>query len=120
MQRKSLCMDQRTRKLLRDALGAAEEILEYTGDVDFGTFTGDRMRQRATYYAFVVLGEALNLLMRHAPSLRTEISAIRLAVDMRNRLIHGYASVDAGIVWATAQADIPNLRDELQGLLDSR
>jgi uncharacterized protein with HEPN domain len=112
-------MDQPTRKLLHDALGAADEILEYTRDVDLTTFTADRMRQRATYYAFAVLGEALNLLIQHTPSLRKELSDVRLAIDMRNRLIHGYASVDTGIVWATAQADIPNLRDELQGLLDS-
>jgi uncharacterized protein with HEPN domain len=112
-------MDRRTRKLLRDALSAADEILEFTKDVDLATFTADRMRQRATYYAFAVLGEALNLLMRHAPDLQTEISDVRLAIDMRNRLIHGYASVDVGIVWATVRAEIPNLRDELQGLLDS-
>lgn len=75
------------------------------------------MRQRATYYAFAVLGESLNKLMQHEPALRPELSDVRMAIDMRNRLIHGYSSVDVAIVWATTQADIPNLRDELRGLL---
>lgn len=113
-------MDRQTQKLLRDALGAADEILDYTRDVSLETFSDDRMRQRATYYAFAVLGEALNQLMKHAPSLRTDISDVQLAIDMRNRLIHGYSSIDVGIVWATVQADIVNLRDELQGLLEAR
>lgn len=111
-------MDRRTRKLLRDALGAVDEILDYTRDVDLAEFAADRMRQRATFYAFAVLGESLSQLMQHAPHLRTEIGDHRLATDMRNRLIHGYASVDVGIVWATVQADIPNMRDEVQRLLD--
>ncbi|HWV25434.1 MAG TPA: HepT-like ribonuclease domain-containing protein [Thermomicrobiales bacterium] len=112
-------MDLRTRKLLRDALGAADEILEYTQDIDFTEFASDRMRQRATFYALAILGEALNLVTKHAPELKPEIRDYRLAVDMRNRLIHGYESVDIGIVWATVRAEVPNLKDELQEILDA-
>ena len=109
--------DRHVRKLLRDALGAAEEILEYTSDVDFQGFSSDRMRQRATFFAFTVLGEALNQLVKRAPSYQVMIPDVQLSIDMRNRLIHGYSSIDAGIVWATARQDIPNLRDTLYGLL---
>ena len=112
-------MDRQTRKLLRDALDAADEILDYTRDVDLETFTTDRMRQKATYFAFAVLGEALNQLMKQSPSLRSDISDVQMAIDMRNRLIHGYASIDVGLVWATAEAEIEDLRDELRVLLFS-
>jgi uncharacterized protein with HEPN domain len=63
------------------------------------------------------LGEALSKLQKTAPFLHAESSVARMATDVHNRLIHGYASGDSGIVWATVQADIPNLRDELQTLL---
>lgn len=76
-------MDRRTRKLLPDALGATEEILEYTQDVDLQAFSASRMRQRATYYAFAVFGEALNKLMQHEPTLRPALSDVRMAIDMR-------------------------------------
>lgn len=109
-------MDRKTRKLLRDALGAVEEILEYAQGVDLQEFTSDRMRRWATYYAFAVPGEALGKL---DPAYRSELSDHPPAIDMRNRLIHGYSAVDAGIVWATVQQDIPSLREELQGLLDT-
>jgi uncharacterized protein with HEPN domain len=107
-------MDRQTRKLLRDALDAIDEILEYTEDVDLGQFMSDRKTQRATYYAFAVLGEAIGKL---TPAYRARLTDYRPAIDMRNRLIHGYSTVDAGIVWAAVQQDIHNLRDELDGLL---
>jgi uncharacterized protein with HEPN domain len=107
-------MDRKTRKLLHDALSAIEEILEFTHGVDLHRFMSDKKTQRATYYAFAVLGEALSKIdLDYRPAL----TDYRLAVDMRNRLIHGYATVDAGVVWATVQQDIQNIRDELEGIL---
>ncbi len=38
-------MDRQTRKLLRDALDAAGEILDYTRDLDLETFAVDRRRR---------------------------------------------------------------------------
>jgi uncharacterized protein with HEPN domain len=112
-------MDREVRKLLRDALDATREILEYTGTVSAQQFATDRMRQRATYFAFAVLGEALNKLLQEDDSYASSLTDVRMSIDMRNRLIHGYSSIDSGIVWATAIQDIPNLRDELQSLLDT-
>jgi len=102
--------------LLRDALGAVEEILEYAQGADSQEFASNKMMQHATYYAFAVLGEALSKL---GAGWRSELTDHRAAVDMRNRLIHGYSSVDAGIVWATVQQDLPNLRDELEQMLNA-
>lgn len=112
-------MDQQTQKLLRDAIGAACQIIEYTGDVEFAEFASERMRQQATFYAFAVLGEALNKLTKLDPSVRQQISDVQVAIDMRIRIIHGYATVDVGIVWATARMDIPNVAEVLSVLLDS-
>lgn len=111
-------MDRHTRKLLRDAYDATQAILDDTRGLDLRGFQADRTRQRATYYAFAVLGEALNQLHSEQPDLIADLPDVRAAIDMRNRLIHGYASVDAGIVWATIKADIPNMRDELRTLLE--
>jgi uncharacterized protein with HEPN domain len=110
-------MDRKTRKLLHDVLSAIEEVLEYTKDVDLPHFISDRKTQRATYYALEVLGEALSKI---DVDYRPALTDYRLSVDMRNRLIHGYATVDAGIVWATVQEDIPNLRDELEGIVANK
>ena len=113
-------MDRQARKLLRDAYDATQAILDDTRSLDLQGFLADRTRQRATYYAFAILGEALNKLHTLEPDLLTGLPDVRPAIDMRNRLIHGYASVDAAIVWATIQTDIPNMHEGLQGLLDEQ
>jgi len=38
----------------------------------------------------------------------------------RNRLIHGYFSVDLDIVWAIIQKDLPPLIVQLKAILDDR
>jgi len=111
-------MNPETQKLLRDALNATEEIQRYTSGITWQEFVADTMRQNATNYMFAVLGEALSKLRQISRQHALALSDIQLAIDMRNRLIHGYSSVDAGIVWATARQDIPNLCDELNAILE--
>lgn len=111
-------MERARRKYLHDALQSANEIVEFTSGVTFEEFASDRMRQKATFYSFAVLGEALNNLSKAVPDSATRLSGVRPAVDMRNQLIHGYSTVDVGIVWSTARQDIPNLRDEVEALMD--
>jgi uncharacterized protein with HEPN domain len=38
-------------------------------------------------------------------------------VDFRNRIIHGYDSVDDVIVWCTVHHHLPALKAEVEGLL---
>ena len=38
-------------------------------------------------------------------------------VGMRNRLIHGYDSVDPDILWDTVTVDLPNLAQKLREAL---
>jgi len=118
MKRGCCFMNPETQKLLRDALNATEEIQRYTSGITWQEFVADTMRQNATNYMFAVLGEALSKLRQISRQHALALSDIQLAIDMRNRLIHGYSSVDAGIVWATARQDIPNLCDELNAILE--
>lgn len=36
---------------------------------------------------------------------------------LRNRIVHGYASVDYQIIWETITEDIPKLGEELEDIL---
>ena len=40
-------------------------------------------------------------------------------VGFRNRIIHGYADVDSGIVWAIVQNEVPGLLQRSETLLDN-
>jgi uncharacterized protein with HEPN domain len=55
------------------------------------------------------LGRAL----RTDPELEMRLPEIRRIVGLRNRLIHGYDSVDDEIVWDVVQAKVPELANRL-------
>jgi len=63
-----------------------------------------------------VLGEAAS---KVSEATRSEAPAIpwRGIIGMRNRLVHGYASVDHDIVWDVVTRDLPPLLTELERLL---
>ena len=45
---------------------------------------------------------------------------LKLAIDLRNRIIHGYDSVDDEIVYFTVKDDLKNLQTALLRLLKIR
>lgn len=38
---------------------------------------------------------------------------------MRDKLIHGYATVDLEIVWTTVEEEVPALRPQLEEIIDA-
>lgn len=103
-------------RLFLDEMAAA--ITDVSGaveGVDFEAFLTDKMRQKAAIRDFEVLGEAATRVPVDIRKLAEDIPWRRL-VAMRNELIHGYFSVDLGIVFATAKSDIPKLRLPLEAL----
>ena len=74
------------------------------------------IEQAAVQHQIMVIGEASKRLT--PPFLRSNAHIPWSAIArMRDRLIHGYATVDLGIVWATAREGIPDL---LRAVMDLR
>ncbi|MEN9397806.1 MAG: hypothetical protein RLZ81_2336 [Pseudomonadota bacterium] len=48
------------------------------------------------------------------------VANFKLAIDLRNRIIHGYDSVDDEIVFYTVIEDLPALGADLKRLLATR
>jgi len=86
---------------------ACESIQDRCAGHTFEEYSGDRWFRRAVEREFEIIGEALNRLTRLAPESATRITSLRRIVDFRNRIIHGYDSVDDVIVWRTAQEHVP-------------
>lgn len=68
---------------------------------------------------FEIVGEALGRAAREAPELNEAMPEIPRIVGLRNRLIHGYDSVDDQIIWDIVQTKIPALREKLKIALDA-
>ena len=72
----------------------------------------------AVLHALEVLGEAAAHVSAAMRAAHPDIPW-RLAVSMRNRLIHAYFDVNLDIVWRTATQALPDLVPKLEAILDS-
>jgi uncharacterized protein with HEPN domain len=75
------------------------------------------MMRAAVERQLEIIGEALNLARQADETLEDRLPEIRQIIGMRNRIIHGYDSVDHMLVWDVVQAKIVPLRQKLEPLL---
>ena len=106
-----------TKKLLLDVREAGESILQHTTGKDLADYTADRFFRRAVEREFEIIGEALNRLDGIDPATAASISELRRIVDFRNRIIHGYDTIDDEVVWGVIEKHLPILAREVAELL---
>jgi uncharacterized protein with HEPN domain len=77
------------------------------------------MRYLAIERLFELIGECMNRALSVEPALRTEFTEAHRVVSMRNRLAHEYDSIDAEIVWETAETGVPELLTTVKQILQT-
>ena len=110
-------MNDRTRKLLLDVLESGRSIRDWCGHRTFAEYEADRQFRRAVEREFEIIGEALNRLLRDAPATAAHIGQLSRIVGFRNRIIHGYDTVDDATVWGIIDRHLPQLLAEVETLL---
>jgi uncharacterized protein with HEPN domain len=105
------------KKLLLDVSEACGSIQQRCLGHTLEEYTADRWFRRTVEREFEIIGEALSRLDRLGPAVAARITSMRRIVDFRNRIIHGYDSVDDLIVWRTIQDHVPILKTEVEALL---
>lgn len=108
---------QRDRLFLEEMISAAEQARALTGDATVEELERDRVRRDALLWNFTVLGEAAAKISEDLKSRHPEISWRRPA-DTRNRIIHGYWSIDLEILHTTAREQLGDLIKRLRSALD--
>ena len=108
-------MTSKTRKYLHDILEAVNSIDEFIAESDFIQYQKNKMLKRAVERELEIIGEAMNRLLKENKELK--ITSSKRIIGMRNRVIHGYDSIDDGIVWGTIKRHIPALKNEVKELL---
>lgn len=105
------------RKRLLDAAEACAAIAEFTQGKDFAAYGRDRILRSAVERQFEIVGEALGRAGESDATLETLLPELPRIVALRNRIIHGYDSVDDEIVWDIVQSKLPALEIRLRILL---
>lgn len=109
-------MDEYSRKYLLDVLNACEEVeLFFEGEKMFSSFQTDVLRQRAVERNVEIMGEAINQLLKHNPSIA--LPNAKAIIGTRNRVIHAYDNVTPEFLWGLVINHIPKLREDVVALL---
>ncbi|MHA1916975.1 MAG: HepT-like ribonuclease domain-containing protein [Candidatus Ranarchaeia archaeon] len=105
------------RDSLVDILNAIQEIKVFINDRDILAFINNKETLYATVYCLQIIGEAV----KNVPEkIRAKYEKVpwREIAGMRDRLIHGYFTVDVERVWQTIKSDLPSLKKAISRILD--
>lgn len=97
-------------------LDHAVEAVEMVHGLDAEDLTADRKLALAMVQLSEIIGEAANRVSTGLTAEHPEIPWTDI-VDLRNRLIHGYDSIDLDLLWDIVALDLPPLIDQLRLLL---
>jgi uncharacterized protein with HEPN domain len=111
-------MNDAVRKRLLDAFRACERIREFTDERDFPEYEEDVMVRSAVERQLEIVGEALGKAAEQDDSVEARIPSLPRIVALRNRVIHGYDTVDDEVIWSIVQNHVPDLRERLEELLN--
>jgi uncharacterized protein with HEPN domain len=107
-------MSKSASKRLLDAVEACAAVAEFTAGKDFAAYASSALLRSAVERQFEIIGEALGKAAQLDAKLLTDLPDLPKIVALRNRLIHGYDSVDDEIVWDIVQSKLPALESELR------
>lgn len=109
-------MSKRDRRRLRDMLNAAQKALSFAEGRSRQDLDSNEMLALALVRLLEVIGEAARFVPDEIKANHPEVQWREIAAT-RNRLIHGYFSVDLDIVWAIIQNDLPPLVEHLETMV---
>lgn len=101
---------------LTDIEQAIQEINEFLPvERNYIAFQNDLKTRKAIERNIEIIGEALDRILKTDPDF--QITDSRKIVDTRNRIIHGYDSVSADVIWLIVNRYLPILEIEVKELL---
>jgi uncharacterized protein with HEPN domain len=104
---------------LRQILSHAREAVEICQGRKRSDLDSDRLFNLALTRLIEIVGEAANRVPDSVQTKYPDLPWLQM-IGARNRLIHGYDSVDFDILWTIVNHDLPSVIAQLEGILDQR
>lgn len=102
---------------LKDILEAMEKIEQFIGETSFEAFAQDDLLTSAVVRKLEIIGEATKNIPAAVRKRYPEIPWSSMA-RMRDRLSHGYWTVDYEIVWKVVTEELPALKPRLREIYE--
>jgi uncharacterized protein with HEPN domain len=113
-------MSARLLKHLADAEAAAGLALEFIAGLGLAEYRASTLVRSAVERQIEIVGEAFRRAMTEDAGLRERLPDAAFAVAIRNRIAHGYDSIDDAIVHETVTLRFAGLREALRRELAAR
>jgi uncharacterized protein with HEPN domain len=101
---------------LRQILSHAREAVEISQGKTRGDLDQNRLLNLALTRLLEIIGEAANRVPDEVQEKHPQLPWLQM-IGARNRLIHGYDSVDFDILWNIVREDLPILITQLDDIL---
>lgn len=104
------------REYLNHILAEAEYLIQASQDLTYDAYFADPTLRRAFTRSLEIMGEAAKQLPAALRDSHPEVEWSLMA-RMRDRLIHGYFSVDESLVWGAVREKVPGLKQQIEAIL---
>ncbi|MCF7873862.1 MAG: DUF86 domain-containing protein [Candidatus Omnitrophica bacterium] len=111
-------MQDKVKKYLFDIKQAIEEIESFIENKSFQDFTNGTLLQSAVERKLEIIGEALSRIKKIDEDILDNIADARRIIGFRNIIIHGYDVLDSKIIWDALQDNLPQLKKEIENLME--
>ncbi|MGM0399518.1 MAG: HepT-like ribonuclease domain-containing protein [Halobacteriota archaeon] len=98
-----------------DVVEASRKIERNTANLEYDAFVDDELTVDAVLRNFEVIGEAAKNVPDEIRDEYDEVPWSEMA-GMRDKLIHGYSTVELSIVWKTIEDEVPGLRRQMESI----
>ena len=109
---------QRDVLLLTKMIDAAEQAHQLTTGITVSQLETDRQRRDALLWNFTVLGEAAGQLSAEVKDKFPDMPW-QQPIRLRNRIVHGYWSIDLEVLHTTASEQLPAFTADLRTVLSN-
>jgi uncharacterized protein with HEPN domain len=109
-------MQPETRKHLVDILDAAADIRDFTDGYDLAAYRADAKCRAAVERKCEIIGEACSRIRDKDPGTFGELPYGHQVIGLRNRVIHGYDSVDDAIIWDVVSSKLDSLIRQVESI----
>lgn len=110
---------QRDPLLLDEMIEACQRIISLAARLDPALAAADRDLTDALLWNFTVLGEASGQISADMKAAHPELPWAD-PLRLRNRIVHGYWSVEIDVLLSTARSDVPGLLSGLRAIAAAR
>ena len=97
-------------------IGYAEKVLSYCKDLTYEEFSNNSLVVDASVFNLSQIGELTGKIDVYYKQEHPEIPW-REMYGLRNRVVHDYEGVNLQLVWEIIKEDLPQLLDDLKGLV---